>query len=279
DSPGHRGLAVRELLGLIHRLHGQLGLETVRLTGGEPLLYPALAELVEGIRGMGIGRIKLTTNGTLLERKAATLRRAGLESVNVSMDAVDETVFAKMSRRNVLHQVIAGLDAALTAGLDVKLNAVLMKGVNEDQVLPLLDFARDRGITIRFLEVMAMGHLYHQAAAFLFTQGEMLEAIGRQYAIRPLDRKASATARYWETNAGHLFGIIANESEPFCRDCDRLRLDSSGNIYGCLSSNHPIALDLEENAGQWSGKLRDALAQKQPVKFTGSDLSMLHIGG
>jgi cyclic pyranopterin phosphate synthase len=279
-----RGLGVQALdapalLEVIRRLHGRLELETVRLTGGEPLLYPGLDLLVKGLRSMGIHRIGMTTNGSLLERKARALKDAGLQSINVSLDAVDEEVFLRMSRRSRMGSVIRGIDAALVEGLEVKLNAVVMKGMNEDQVLPLLEFAFERGIAIRFLEVMAMGHLYQQSGQYLLSQAEILRLIGERYELVSLGREPAATARYWVTDRGQRFGIIANESEPFCSDCDRLRLDSTGNIYGCLSSNQPIALEMGETAEMWEGKLRAALGQKQDLRFTGSELSMLKIGG
>lgn len=267
------------LLEIIRRLHGELSLETVRLTGGEPLLYSGLVALVEGLVSMGVPRIKLTTNGTLLERKAVALKQAGLQSINVSLDAVDESVFAKMSRRQSVGRIVRGIDTAIGAGLTVKLNAVVMKGENEDQVLPLLDFAFQRGITIRFLEVMAMHHLLHASDRCLLTQQDILRIVGERYGLTDLGREPSATARYWITDRGQRFGIIANESEPFCRDCDRLRLDSKGHIYGCLSSNHPISLDMAEDTSAWRDKLRQALEQKQELRFTGSALSMLQIGG
>jgi cyclic pyranopterin phosphate synthase len=274
-----------QLLAMIDRLHTRLSLDTIRLTGGEPLLYPGLVQLIRGIRAMGVSdnrltpQIKLTTNGFLLERLAKPLKEAGLESINVSLDAVDEDIFFRMSRRHSADRIIRGIDAALAAGLAVKMNAVVMKGINDSQVLPLTEFAASRGIKIRFLEIMAMGHLFDQADRYLLTQAEILAILSGRYALTPLDRTASATARYWKTEEGQVIGIIANESEPFCRDCNRLRLDSSGNIYGCLSSNHPIPLSLEESEAEWGSKLQAAMAQKQALRFTGSDLSMLHIGG
>jgi len=280
-NSSHEGkaLTVGELLAVIRRLHGQLQFTRVRLTGGEPLLYSGLPALIRGIRDAGIPDIRLTTNGFLLERQAAPLKAAGLEAVNVSIDAIDEAVFFAMSRRHSAERVIGGIDAAIQAGLDVKVNAVIMKGLNDSQILPLLEFAFSRGVKLRFLEVMAMGHLHQDAGRFLVTQDEMLRIIGERYRFEPLTRVAAATARYWRTDGGQVFGIIANESEPFCQDCDRLRLDSQGRIYGCLSSNHPIALELEEGVEAWAGKLAAALEQKQPLRFTGSDLSMLSIGG
>lgn len=277
--PGER------LLAMIGRLNGQLRFDAIRLTGGEPLLYSGLVPLIKGIKNLDVAvpgqipRIKLTTNGFLLERLALPLKEAGLESINVSLDAIDEDVYFRISRRRSADRIIRGIDAALAAGLAVKMNAVVMKGINESQVLPLAEFAASRGIAIRFLEIMAMGHLFDQADRYLMTQEEMLVILSERYTLTPLDRAASATARYWKTAEGQLIGIIANESQPFCRDCNRLRLDSSGNIYGCLSSNHPIPLSLEESEAEWESKLQAAMMQKQALRFTGSDLSMLHIGG
>ena len=280
-NTSHEGkaLSVDELLAIISRLHGQLRLENIRLTGGEPLLYPGLATLIRGIRAAGIPSIRLTTNGFLLERQAAQLKEAGLEAVNVSIDAVDEDVFFQMSRRHSVERVIRGIDAALQAGLAVKLNTVVMKGLNDSQILPLLGLAFSRGVKLRFLEVMAMGHLHQDAGRFLVSQEEILRIVGTRYRFEPLTRMPAATARYWRTDEGHVFGVIANESEPFCQDCDRLRLDSQGRIYGCLSSNHPIGLELQEEEETWTRKLEAALEQKQPLRFIGSDLSMLRIGG
>lgn len=272
-------LSVPELLRIIGRLHNRLGLRAIRLTGGEPLLYGGLIGVIEGIRAMGIPEIKLTTNGTLLKTLAIPMKAAGMVSVNVSLDAMDEDVFFRMSKRRSVQRVIEGIDAALEAGLDVKINTVMMKGMNDSQILPLLEFAFSRGLRIRYLELMAMGHLHDRSAAYLFTREDILKVIAGRYEFRPLGRAGSATASYWQTDAGHIFGVIANESEPFCGDCDRLRLDSEGNIYGCLSSNHPIALDSGDSEQEWGEKLQSALLQKQALRFTGSDLSMLHIGG
>lgn len=267
------------LLQQVRQLHAVLQLETIRLTGGEPLLYHELVPLIKGIQDMGIPKIKITTNGFLLERLAPSLKEAGLQSVNVSLDAMDEDVFFLMSKRNDVQRILNGIDAAAAAGLQVKINTVMMKGMNENQLIPLLDFAFERNISIRFLEIMAMGYLHENADKYLFTQEEMLNIIGQRYTVEKVERSKASTANYWRTGSGHTFGIIANESEPFCHDCNRLRLDSSGNIYGCLSSNHPIALNMDDNEAALFSKLQQAMAQKQAVKFTGSELSMLHIGG
>lgn len=267
------------LLKQINQLHSVLKLETVRLTGGEPLLYHELPALIKGIKESGIPKIKLTTNGFLLERLALPLKAAGLQSVNVSLDAVDEDVFFLMSKRNDVQRILNGIDAAVVAGLQVKINAVVMKGINENQIIPLLDFAFKRNISIRFLEIMAMGYLHDTAEKYLFTQDKILDVARQKYTFEKVQRSKASTANYWKTSEGKKFGIIANESEPFCHDCNRLRLDSNGNIYGCLSSNHAIALNNADDEDALISKLQQAMDQKQAVKFTGSDLSMLHIGG
>lgn len=272
-------LPLESLLGIIQQLHRQLNLETIRLTGGEPLLYPYLKEVIEGVKQMGIPQIKLTTNAFLLERQAEGLKKAGMQSINVSLDALDENIFFAMSRRSGVQKVLNGIKTALDVGLEVKINTVVMKGINDSQILPLLEYADEQSIGIRFLEVMAMGHLYYQRKKYLCTEDEILEIISRKYQVVKQERQASATANYWQTDAGHFFGIIANESEPFCHDCNRLRLDSEGNIYGCLSSNHPISLVGVHNNDILQLKLKNALRQKQAVRFTGSELSMLQIGG
>ncbi len=264
---------------IISRLHATLDLETIRLTGGEPLLYRELPELIESLNEIGIPKISMTSNGYLLGRQAAALKAAGLQAINVSLDAVDEPSFYKMAKRRHLDRVLNGIETALGLGIEIKLNAVIMKGMNEEQIIPLVDYAFGKNIPIRFLEVMSMGHLHHESDKYLFSQQQLLDQIATKYDFKRLPRKASATANYWQTADGNTFGIIANNSEPFCSDCSRLRLDAEGNMYGCLSSNHPIALDAEDSDYLLQEKLQQAMSQKQLHHFIGSELSMLQIGG
>ena len=280
DNPlNFNNLGLIELLKIVQKLHKKLNLASVRLTGGEPLLYQKLAELIKGLNLIGIPKIKMTTNGFLLYKSAKVLKRAGLSHLNLSLDAAEEASFFKMTRRDKFQEVIFGIDAALDAGIRVKINAVIMKGQNQDQILPLLQLAKEKGIIIRFLEVMAMGHLYQQKNNHFFSQAEILKLIAQHYQFEPLIRSKSATANYWKTTEGLKFGIIANTSQPFCHDCDRLRLDQEGNIYGCLSENKPININKIASDKDLKIVLNEALSHKQPINFTGSDLSMLKIGG
>lgn len=273
------GLKPKELMNLVTKLHERLNLRTIRFTGGEPLLYKELPTLIRGARKLGISDLNLTTNGLLLQKQAPALKAAGLTAINVSLDATDPLTFFMMARRQGLDQTLRGIDAALNAGIAVKINSVIMKGLNHNQVIPLLKYAADRQIIIRFLEIMAMGHLHGKANDYFFSQSEILQLISTQCRFDPIKRKQGATANYWQTEEGNIFGIIANESQPFCTDCDRLRLDVYGNIYGCLSSNNPISIKDTIETPVLDLRLIEALAQKQSIKFTGSKLSMLHIGG
>lgn len=268
-----------ELLSFVQKLHIELNLKSIRLTGGEPLLYPDLSYLINGLSLIGLDEIKMTSNGFLLEKKAKLLFDAGLREVNISLDAANSADFFKMTRRDKFEDVKNGIETAMNAGLQIKLNTVLMKGRNDDQIIPLLNFAKERGVVIRFLEVMAMGHLHNQKGNFLVSQEEILSVITKAHQFSALPRRQSATANYWRTTDGIVFGIIANDSVPFCSDCDRLRLDNEGNIYGCLSVNEPISLNEAHSSEEYRNLLTQALSQKQEVKFTGSKLSMLEIGG
>lgn len=277
-KPQEKNLTPKELVNIIAQLHRHLGLTTVRFTGGEPLLYKQLPELIQGVYNIGIKNLSLTTNGILLEKQAPILKASGLTSINISLDAIDPLVFYKMSKRHDLSRTLRGIDTAVNHQLEVKINSVILKNINESQIIPLAQYAFGKNITIRFLEIMSMGHLFGKTDNYFFSQTEILHLINEHYSFSPAERTLSATANYWQTSEGNRFGIVANESQPFCSDCNRLRLDSFGRIYGCLSSNSPISVT-QTSDKQLKAKLFDALAQKQSFKFKGSSINMLDIGG
>lgn len=215
-----------------------LGLRKVRLTGGEPLLRCELPSLVRMLaRVGGIDDLALTTNGLLLAPRAEELRRAGLQRVTVSLDALDEETFRRMSatRRSVA-EVLESLAAAKHAGLGVKVNCVVQRGVNEDEVLPLARFCRNEGYTLRFIEFMDVGN--HNAwqvsgvvpAAVL---RDRLEAAFGLVALEPTWHGEVARRYRYADGAGEL-GFVASITEPFCRDCNRVRLTADGKLVTCL---------------------------------------------
>ncbi len=279
-APAGQQLSPEELIKLITAVHRLSPLKSVRLTGGEPLLYPNLYPLIEHIQRIGISDIRLTTNAFYLTGNARRLSDAGVRSVNISVDAIEPHIFNQIARYPNTSRVFKGIDAAVKAGLQVKLNAVIMRGKNNSQIIPLLDYASELGVKIRFLELMKMGHLYDAENGLFFSQKEMLATIQEKYDVEALPREYASTANYWSASNGGIFGIIANESAPFCRDCNRLRMDSRGFFYGCLSNSHgeklaPYIFD----ESLLTEKLMGLLRLKQAVKFRGSELSMRNIGG
>ena len=271
-----------ELLGLVRLLHEHAGIEKVRITGGEPLLYPDLVPLVVGIADSGIQSIGLTTNGLTLQKLAKPLREAGLGSINVSLDSLAPENFRKLGRVGRVGQVLRGIDAALEAGLRIKLNMVVMRGQNEHELVDLLDYGVAHGIEVRYLELMRMGPLYQSDDFPLFTMQEILDKIRERYTYAPADAAPDSTSqRFWVP--GGFFGIIPNESAPFCSTCSRLRLTSNGKLVGCLSNPTEILIrDLlaHPNPGaELQARVTKSVAYKQPVAFTGSSLSMARIGG
>lgn len=272
-------IPVSELLNIIENLHDELALETIRLTGGEPMLHPELLKIISGIKKLNVGKIAMTTNGHTLYGKVEQLRDAGLNSVNISLDALDAETFKKMSRNPGLENVLRSIDAAIDCGLEVKLNTVVLNCVNNHQILPLLDFAMSKNILIRFLELMPMGPLHHSYKELFFSEKRMLNTISERYEIQALPKENHATAHYWSILGQKSFGIIANDSTPFCKDCDRLRLDSYGNIYGCLSSLKAIELKANTKAYLLTEALAEALTHKQMQSFAGNSRTMQSIGG
>ena len=278
-------LMPEEFATLVGRLHKHLGLKSIRLTGGEPTLYKPLPGLVRMLAALGIPRINLTSNGVLLPGLAAPLKEAGLQNVNISLDSLSSDVFMQISRRNRrTHELILdGIEKSIQAGLRVKLNTTVYRGVNEGEILPLFEYAMERGLEIRYLELMNMGWLYDETSPPVYSQDEILASIAKRYRFTPLPREDSATANYWRTPEGGRFGVIANHSAPFCSDCNRLRLDSLGRVYGCLSKNQGYSIReiLEDDSPDMdlSAVLERAMKQKRDWKFTGSELSMRSIGG
>lgn len=265
---------------LISTMHSILNLKSIRLTGGEPLLYGELIPLIKKIKSLGIDDIRMTTNAFYLKGKVNDLQAAGLRAINISLDAIDRDIFAKMSRNNRTDRVFEGIDEAVKSGIGLKLNAVILRNHNDSQIIPLLEYAAERNIPIRYLELMKMGPISDQQKELFYSEQEILNTISRKYDIQELPRRTSATSRYWETDSGAMFGIIANESTPFCHDCNRLRMDSRGYFYGCLSNANGIRLtEFINDQPKLITKLEELLAMKQTVKFKGSLLSMRNIGG
>ncbi|MGF6591273.1 GTP 3',8-cyclase MoaA [Pseudomonas sp. 2835] len=264
------------------------GIERVRVTGGEPLVSPKLETFLNSIATLGLDEISLTTNGQLLARKLPLLRAAGIRRLNVSLDTLDPDAFRRIARGGDLASVLDGMSQASAAGMQIKVNMVPLRGQNFDQVLPLLEYCLAHGYELRFIELMRMGHLARDSNAFLqqFVSLEhLLQLIGEQFEYLQANAPVDATALRYQIPGQGYFGVIANESVPFCRTCSRLRLSSTGWLHGCLSSSnrHYIGDLLDKPRHQalpaLQGLLVKALGDKQPVAFSGGATVMKIIGG
>ena len=219
------------------RVLASLGIQKVRITGGEPLLRRDLEELVHGLTSIeGIRSVDMTTNGWHLERKAEALRRAGLRGVTVSLHSLRSDRFAKISGVDALPKVLRGIDRALDAGLKpVKINSVAIRGYNDDEILNLIEYARERRISIRFIEFMPLDGLGMWSYDRVVPGKEIVDTVSQVYPLEAQGRGINETSSVWRFKDGRGdLGLITPMSEPFCDDCDRIRLTADGKLLSCL---------------------------------------------
>ncbi len=234
--PGDHLLSIDELMTVIEVAISQ-GIESIRLTGGEPLVRPDIVDIVARINALPQPpRITLTTNALRLASMAQPLADAGLERVNISLDTLDADRFTKLTFRNRFTDVIAGIDAALAAGLNpVKVNTVLMRGINDDEAIAMLRHSLDNGWHLRFIEQMPLDAQGSWDRQQMVTAEEIHELLESEFTLTPKPGRGSAPAEEFVVDEGPgTVGIIASVSKPFCSACDRLRLTADGQLRNCL---------------------------------------------
>jgi len=249
DSPDFLDRAERlsrpELRRLLRLFVGELGVTRLRLTGGEPLLRRDLEAVIAEcgeLRPLGLERISLSTNAALLARRAAGLKAAGLDDLNISLDALTPATFAKLSGNREVQPVLDGITAARDAGLPLKLNAVIVRGINEDEILPLTRWAMRQKLPLRFIEFMPLDGRGEWSRQRVVSEAEILQRLRAEFDVAALPR-GNDPASYYSLHGADLtgavapeIGVIATVSNPFCASCDRLRLTSDGKLYPCLFS-------------------------------------------
>jgi len=244
----------------VARLFVERGVTKLRLTGGEPLLRPGLVDLIGELSLIeGVEDLALTTNGILLAQHAAALKGAGLDRVTVSLDALDEATFRRMSGgRGTPERVLEGIDAAVEAGLEpVKVNTVVQRGINERGVYALLERFRHTGVVVRFIEYMDVGTLNKWNEKELVPSAELVQRVAERWPVRPLEagyRGEVAERWEFEDGAGEI-GFISSVTQPFCGDCTRARLSSDGGLYTCLFAARGTDLRGPLRAGADDGEL------------------------
>ena len=251
-------LTFEEIVRVVRVMTG-LGVRKVRLTGGEPLLRRELPELVRMLSGVtGVEDLALTTNGLLLAPLAGVLREAGLHRVTVSLDALDDGLFRRMSgTTRPVSEVLDGLAAAQVAGLPVKVNCVVQRGVNEDEVVPLAEFCRRSGYTLRFIEYMDTGNHNHWEVRDVVPARELVARLDGEFGLEALEPvvRGEVARRYRYRDAEVEVGFVTSITEPFCRDCNRVRLTADGKVVTCLFAAGGADLKAELRAGCSDGEL------------------------
>lgn len=244
------------------RSFAKLGVQKIRLTGGEPLLRPDLCDLVAALsQETGIEDISLTTNASLLPRYAQKLKDAGLQRINISLDSLDADRFAQMSGgRSSPQAVIRGIDAAEKAGLRIKINMVAKSGVNDRDILPMIAYFRERKITLRFIEFMDVGETNGWKMNQVVPAKEILNTIAQHHDFEPVDPdyRGEVASRYRFKDTGSEFGIITSITNPFCGDCNRARISADGKLYTCLFAT--MGTDLKK-------QIRSGLTQEAFTEF------------
>ena len=268
----------------------RFGVEGIRLTGGEPTVRAHLPMLISQLSGLGVD-LAMTTNGATLRNSAEELRSAGLRRINISLDTLHADRFEQMTRRNELENVLAGIDAAVAAGFSpVKINAVIERGVNDDEIVDLARFGRERGVEVRFIEFMPLDATGHWANDRVVGQDEIVERIAEVFPLEQMPARGAAPADRWRyLDVAGTVGVIPSVTKPFCGDCDRVRLTAEGQFRTCLFATNEFDLREIMRSGGDDDALAESIIAAVGTKWAGHQInrvefirpnrSMSQIGG
>jgi GTP 3',8-cyclase len=271
--PGDEVLTDDEVVRVV-RVAVDLGVNEVRFTGGEPLLRRGLVDIISRTAALTPRpQLSMTTNGIGLTRTAAALRAAGLDRINVSLDTIDPEKFKTLAKRDRLEDVLSGLAAAADAGLaPVKVNAVLMRGVNDDEAVPLLRWCLDHGYLLRFIEQMPLDAQHGWKRTNMVTADEIMGRLAESFSLTPVGAKerGSAPAEEWLVDGGPgRVGVIGSVSRPFCGACDRVRLTADGQIRNCLFAREETDLRAALRSGCDDARIAEMLKATLLAKKAG----------
>jgi GTP 3',8-cyclase len=249
----------------VHRF----GVNSIRLTGGEPTVRAHLPVLVDKLAALGAD-LALTTNGATLRMIAGDLVAAGLRRVNISLDTLRRDRFVTLTRRDALSNVLDGIEAAKEAGLDpVKVNAVVMRGVNDDEIVDMAAFGRDRGVVVRFIEWMPLDADQHWESGAVVSQDEILSAINAIYPVDPIQRGHEPAERFAYRDGMGEVGVIPSVTRPFCGSCDRIRLTADGQLRSCLFAVDEVDLRVLLRGGASDDEVAAAVQRCVAAKWAG----------
>lgn len=253
------------------------GFDGIRLTGGEPTVRANLPVLIEQLSKLGVD-LSLTTNGTTLTNLAPSLVDAGLERINISLDSLQRDRFEQITRRDELDRVLEGIDAAVQSGLSpVKINCVVMRGVNDDEIVDFARFGRERGVTVRFIEFMPLDAQGEWTNEQVVTKAEIVAAIGEVFELSQVaERESDPAARWRYVDGGGEFGVIPSVTEAFCESCDRVRLTADGMLRHCLFATRELDLRALMRNGASDDDLAEAITAEVGAKWAGHQINQVH---
>lgn len=274
--PRDEVLTFEEIERIARLLVERYGFDSIRLTGGEPTVRADLPGLVQRLAPLGAD-LAVTTNGATLRTHAEPLARAGLSRINISLDTLRHDRFVEITRRDELDRVLDGIDAALSAGLEpVKINAVMMRGVNDDELLDFARFGRERGVTVRFIEFMPLDASGGWTDEQVVTQAEIVERIGAEFPLDPVVRGSEPAERFRYRDGAGEIGVIASVTQSFCSSCDRVRLTAEGQLRSCLFSIDETDLRSLLRSGADDDALAAAVEATVGAKWAGHNIGQVH---
>jgi len=276
--PRARILTLEELA-FVGRAFAELGVTKIRLTGGEPLVRNNVIKLICDLGRLSqLKELVLTTNGSQLERMAGDIRDAGVRRINISLDSLDPDRFRRLTRIGELDRVLAGIEAARAGNFDkIKINAVILKNRNDDEVIPLVEYASSRDMDISFIEEMPLGVIGdHDRAEAYYSSDQIREDLSRRYTLVPTTESTGGPAKYFRiTETGTRIGFISPHSHNFCDDCNRVRLTVEGRLLLCLGQEHSVDLKhiLRSNPGDLN-VVKRAIVDSMAIKPKGHDFNL-----
>jgi len=276
--PRARILTLEELA-MVGRAFAELGVRKIRLTGGEPLVRNNVIKLMRDLGALPqLSELVLTTNGSQLEAMAQDIRAAGVRRINISLDSLDAERFRRLTRVGDLAQVLRGIDAARAAGFDnIKLNTVILKHRNDDEVVPLVEFAAERGMDLSFIEEMPLGTIGdHDRAEAYYSSDEIRADLEKRFTLIPTTETTGGPAKYFRlAETGTRVGFISPHSHNFCGDCNRVRLTAEGRLLLCLGQEHSVDLKhvMRTQPGDLDA-LKSAIVDSMAIKPKGHDFNL-----
>ncbi|MXW60308.1 MAG: GTP 3',8-cyclase MoaA [Acidimicrobiaceae bacterium] len=269
-------LSFEEIERVAQILVERFGVNAIRLTGGEPTVRAKLSILVAKLAALNVD-LAMTTNGVTLPLLANELRAAGLTRINISLDSLRADRFEQLTRRNELPRVLEGVDAALDAGFSpVKVNVVVMKGVNDDEIVDFARFGRDRGVVVRFIEFMPLDADEIWSNDQVMTQTEILKSLSGEFDLVPLERTSAPATRWRYADGLGEIGIVASVSQSFCESCDRVRITADGQFRNCLFATEETDVRALLRNGASDDDIAEALQRSVSSKWAGHSINQVH---